>query len=505
MQKNTKPPVAETEQISLAAIREAMRHSDDTVYSEYVINPVCNLRCTAVFIDGMVATDISFEHIFGQLAHNDDLSRLRDGKSAIAAIMRGRIQHGQRKHCATMTDAIAELLFGSVLLVFEGCAEAVAFDSKGFETRAIAEPTNENVLKGSRESFVEVLRVNTSIIRRHIKSRKLKVRQMTVGRRTNTTVAIMYIEGVANKETTRKIIERFESVDTDSLATAGQVEAVLYENGMTLFPQAMYTERADKVVGCLLEGRIGIIIDGLSIAYITPVDFNSFMQAPDDYAHHHVLSSFFRILRYVCMASSLVLPALYVSVTTFHQEMIPTKLVVSIISSKRSAPFPTYMEVLLMLLAFEVLLEAGLRLPKAVGQAVSIVGALVVGQAAIQANILSPGVVIIIAAAGITGFVVPNQDLSNITRMFRIGLVLLATIGGLFTTTVGIVVILYSMCRIEVFGTPFLSPFAGNEGRQMFNDTITRRQWSQKRKRPTNINPEDAVREATPTQKGGGE
>ncbi|MDR0905528.1 MAG: spore germination protein [Oscillospiraceae bacterium] len=500
-----KPHIPDRETVCVSNFRARMTESDDTVYTDYVINRERNLHCTVIFIDGMISSDIAYEHVLQPLLTERGFAAVEDGRGAVEAIMRGRVYHGQRKELDTMTDALAELLFGGLLVVFDDCATAVSFDSKGFEKRGIAEPTNENVLKGSRESFVESLRVNTSIVRRYVRSEDLKVHQLTVGRRTNTSVAVVYIDGIANSETTAKIIKKFEDEDTDGLTTAGQVESVLYENTLTMFPQAMYTERPDKLVGCLLEGRVGIIVDGLSLAYITPIDFHSLMQAPEDYAHHYVLASFFRILRYTCTVASLVLPAFYVAVTTFHQEMIPTKLVVSIISSKRGVPFPTYMEVLLMLLAFEVLLEAGLRLPRAVGQAVSIVGALVVGQAAITANILSPGVVIIIAAAGITGFVVPSQDLSNINRTYRIILVLFATAGGLFATTLGLILIIYGMCEIEIFGTPYLSPSVANEGRQMYSDTILRRNWSGKRERPINIYPEDLIRQAPPKPQNGGE
>ena len=494
MLKNTKFTIPDASAVTVAAFRSRLAQCDDAMYVEYIVNPESGLRCTVIFIDGMIASDLAHEHILKPLTTGAELKSLHDGRAVVDAILRGGLYHGQRKLCETLDDAMTELLFGSVLVVFDDCALAVAFDAKGFEKRAIAEPTNENVLKGSRESFVEIMRVNTSIVRRHIKSEELKVRQLTLGRRTNTSVAVLYMDGIVNAETLNRVIKQLESVEIEGLTTAGQFETLLYGKRFTLFPQAIYTERPDKLAGCLLEGRIGLIIDGLSIAYITPIDLHSLMQAPEDYSHHYVLASFFRILRYICTIASLILPALYVSVTTFHQEMIPTQLVVSIISSKRGAPFPTYMEVLLMLIAFEVLLEAGLRLPRAVGQTVSIVGALVVGQAAIQANILSPGVVIIIAAAGITGFVVPSQDLSNANRLLRIALVLLATIGGLFTTMLGLIAILYSMCTLEIFGTPYLSPLVANDGEQMFADTITRRSWATKSERPSNLHPADITR-----------
>jgi spore germination protein KA len=247
------------------------------------------------------------------------------------------------------------------------------------------------------------------------------------------------------------------------------------------------------------------MIDGMPITYITPIDIHSLLQAAEDYSSHYVISSFFRALRYICAFLSLVLPAAHVSITTFHQEMIPTKLAIAIISSKQGVPFPTYLEVILMLLAFEVLIEAGLRLPQAIAQAVSIVGALVVGQAAIAANILSPGIVIIIAVAGMAGFVVTSQDLSNVLRLLRMLLVLLSIVGGLFTVTAGLIVILYMMCSLEVFGTPYLSPLAGSEGRGMFDDTVFRRAWNKKTYRPSNIKPENIKRQRKTRDSGLGD
>jgi spore germination protein KA len=486
-------PAQDPEEISLDALRQRLNDSADAVFGEITVG---NTRVGVLFIDGLINARVVNDYVLKPLVQESSLADARDEARLIASILAGVTYHGQRKRCDNMTDAISELLSGCALLIFEKSKAAVAFDSKGFDKRGITEPTNENVLKGSKESFIEVLRVNTALIRRRMQTSALKISQMKLGRRTNTAVAVVYLEEVANVNTVALVKQKLMSLDIDGVVSAGQIESVLIDNTRTIFPQTLYTERPDKFCGNILEGRVGVIIDGMPIAYILPVDLNSFIQAPEDYALNSVVSTLFRVMRYVCVFVSLVIPAFYVSITTFHQEMIPTKLAVSIISSKQGVPFPTYMEVLMMLLAFEVLLEAGLRLPRAVGQAVSIVGALVVGQAAIAANILSPGVVIIIAAAGITGFVVPSQDLSNSVRVCRVGLVLLSTVAGLFTTTLGLIVILYHMCSLESLGTPYLSPFTGNDGRQLWNDTIVRKSWTRMKNRPVNIAPQDVKRES---------
>jgi spore germination protein KA len=352
----------------------------------------------------MIASQTVYDYVLKPLTQEPPLKNAKTERELLTLISSGGVYHGQRKVRREMDEAMADLLSGSAVLVFDGEGVAVSFDSKGYEKRGVTEPTNENVLKGSKEAFIESMRVNTSLVRRRIQTDSLKAHQLTIGRRTNTAVTIMFLEGVANPAAVELVKMRLEALDVDGFISAGQIESALSEKRRTVFPQVLYTERVDKFCGNLLEGRVGVITDGIPVAYITPVDLNAFLQAPEDYTQNALASTMFRILRHICAFAALILPAFYVSITAFHQEMVPTKLAVSIISSKQGVPFPTYMEVLLMLLAFEVLLEAGLRLPRSIGQAVSIVGALVVGQAAITANILSPGVVIIIAAAGMIAY-----------------------------------------------------------------------------------------------------
>lgn len=358
------------------------------------------------------------------------------------------------------------------------------------------------MLKGAKESFIEVLRVNTALVRRRIQTSTLIIQEMTLGKRSATSVSVIYISDVANPDTVNEVKQRLSKMPFDSITSSGQLENVLMDNKKTFIPQIVYTERVDKFCSGILEGRIGIMADGLPLAFIVPVDINAFLQAPEDYALNYVSSSVFRLLRHICAFLSLVLPSFYVSITTFHQEMIPTKLAISIIRSKQGVPLPTYLEVLLMLIAFEVLLESGLRLPRAIGQAVSIVGAIVVGEAAITAGILSPGVVIVISTAGITGFVVPNQDLSNVVRLCRFVLVFFSVFAGLFGVIVGLIALLYHLCSLEVFGTPYMSPYAANEGRDILDDTFINIPWNMKKKRPSNIGPVDTTRQQATDMSG---
>jgi spore germination protein KA len=433
------------------------------------------IKLTVAFIDGLADRGQIDTAVLRPLLRDGALRRAPGEAALLRLITTGAAAyHCSRERHDARDGALAALLSGQALLIFDGLRRAISFDVRNFEKRGITEPTSESVLKGSKESFVESLAVNTSLIRRRLQTPELKIECFRLGEHSGTAVAVVYVDGLADGGVIEAVRGRLEGIEVRGIVSAGQIETALTGGGGALFPQILYTERTDKFCGSLLEGRVGVLTDGLPVAYVTPVDFNSLIQAPEDYAFNGLVSSVFRLLRYACVFAALVLPAFYVSVASFHQEMIPTQLVFSIIASKQGVPFPTYIEVLLMLLAFEVLLEAGLRLPQAIGQAVSIVGALVVGQAAISAHMMSPGVVIVISVAGITGFVVPSQELSNTIRIGRIALVFLATAGGLFTVTLGLILTLYHMCTLETFGTAYLSPFVAREGRNMFRDTIVR-------------------------------
>jgi spore germination protein KA len=458
--------------VSGGALRTLLEGSDDIIFTPVAAGADGKIKLTIAFVDGLADRGQINEAVLKPLMRDENMRRCTGERELLRLITGGSAYHCSRELHDTMEGAVEAMLSGQALLVFDGRRTAVAFDVRNYEKRAISEPTNESVIKGSKESFVEALAVNIALIRRRIQIPELKIERFRLGKYTGTSVALVYIEGLADSGVTDAVRENIAGIKAKGIVSAGQIETALTGGHRTFFPQILYTERTDKFCGSIVEGRVGVLADGLPVAYIEPVDFNSLVQAPDDYAFNSLISSVFRLLRYACVFAALILPAFYVSVTSFHQEMIPTQLVSSIISSKQGVPFPTYIEVLFMLLAFEVLLEAGLRLPQTVGQAVSIVGALVVGQAAISAHMMSPGVVIVISVAGITGFVLPSQELSNTIRLGRIILVALATVGGLFTVTLGLTLALYHMCTLVSFGMPYLSPFVARDGKNMFRDTV---------------------------------
>ena len=483
------------QKINSAYFRQKFAENPDVVFNEVIVGSNRDMRLTVASIDGMVSSQVFNDYVLKPLFQEKALGQARGQQEVLDILMLGAVYHCQKKLCDTMSDCMEELLSGSSVVFFEDIGKAAAFDVKGFDKRGISEPSNEGVLKGSKEAFIEAMRTNTALVRRRIQSESLMINTQRVGKRCNSAVSIVYLDGVANPETVAAVKSRLNEVDIDGITSAGQLETFLLGRRNTVFPQLLYTERVDKFCANILEGRVGILIDGLPMAYVCPVDLMAFFQAPEDYAHGYVISSLLRILRFGCAFIALTLPAIYVAMTTFHHEMLPTRLAVTIIGNAMAIPFPTYVEVLMLLVAFEILLEAGLRLPQPIGQSVSIVGGLVVGQAAIFAGVLSPGVIMAVATAGIAGFVLPSQDLSATIRIFRVVLVLLSIVGGLFTTTLGMIFILYRMCTLETFGVPYLSPLAGTNGRGMWNDTVVRAAWDKMQRRPGNISPADVNRQ----------
>jgi spore germination protein KA len=462
--------------------------SSDFIYRELYINGNKLLKISMCCIDGLIDSKSVSDDILKPLLQEPILSQAKSEKDIIDYIEHGTLYYPSELTQDNIDDTINQILNGSVALIFDQEHKAVTFDVKGFEKRSLQEPSDESVVKGAKDSFIEVIRVNTSLVRRKIRNQNLRIRQMEIGQQTLTPVAVCYIEGIADPALVDDLNKRLQAIDVEGVLITAAIEEYIIENKFSAFPQLQYTERPDKFCANLLEGRVGILIDGLPTAFIVPVNINQLMQAPEDYSRNYLVGSLISIIRYLSLIITLVLPGFYIGITTFHQEMIPTDLSISIIASKEGVPFPVFIEIIILLIAFEILLEAGIRMPKPIGQSVSIVGALVVGQAAVQAKLVSPAVVIIVAMAVIAGFIMPNQDLANALRLWRLILTISSAAIGLLGLSFGIIVLTIHLASIDNFGGSYLMPFAANNGQGIIKDSVLRLPMWTMKQRPGCLN-----------------
>jgi len=350
-------------------------------------------------------------------------------------------------------DALAS---GYTTILFEGIDKALLCNTQGFEKRAIEEPPSETVIRGPREGFIDSIGTNISLLRRKVKTPNLWFEQYTLGSLTHTRVAIVYIKGLASEELIQEVRQRVSRIDTDGIMESGYIEEFIEDQPFTVFPLVFRTERPDRVAASLKEGRIAIITDGTPFVLIVPMDNHMLLQAPDDYYEKVPIGSFLRLVRLFAFWISILLPGTYVAVITFHHELIPTQLLLKIASSREGVPFPVVVEVFIMELVFEFLREAGIRLPRAIGPAISIVGALVLGDAAVRAGIVSPIVVMVVSFTAIASFTTPAFSLGIAARLLRFAFIILGGILGLFGIQFGFLALLAHMVSLRSFGLPYM-------------------------------------------------
>lgn len=405
------------------------------------------------------------------------------GKQIDAAILERILTVDEVREAENVAEIFTALSIGDAALLFQGNPRAFLCDAKGFDTREITEPGAEMTIRGPREGFVENLRTNTSLIRRRIRIPHLWIERITIGKLTRTEVAFAYIKGLVAEKTLREIRERLERIKVDGVLESGILEEYISDTPYTLFPLVRRTERADVVTAALLEGRVAVFTDGTPHVLVLPAEISMLLQSPDDHYERSPAGSFIRLLRSTAIVISLVLPGFYVAVINFHQELLPTTLLLRVTAAREGVPFPVIVEVLLMEVLFEVLREAGIRLPAAIGPAISIVGALILGDAAIRAGLVSPAVVIVIALTAIASFATPVFSLAISIRMLRFLFTLAGAVFGLFGVQFILFVIVVHLCSLRSFGIPYMSPVAPFIWGDM-KDNILRTFWWAMQTRP---------------------
>ncbi|GAA3404741.1 spore germination protein [Paenibacillus hodogayensis] len=395
-----------------------------------------------------------------------------------------RIQSGIR----AIRDIARELASGMTVMLVHGEKSAIALDTLGVELRSVEEPASESTVKGPRSGFTESFRNNIALVRYYCPSADLKVEYKEVGTVSELKLAVLSCGGIVNPHLLNEVHRRLAEIPADAVIGTNYIEEWITDNRGTLFPLIESTERPDRVVAALMEGRIAILVQGSPFALIAPFVFLQAFQVSEDYAWNYYISSSIRMLRLLCAVIGMLLPAFYVATVTFHQELVPTPLLQSIASAKEPVPFPAVVESFTMMIAFEIMREAGVRMPKQVGQAVSIVGALILGQAAVQAGIVSPIMVIVAALTGIATFTLPPTAMNYVVRMIQFGMTLFASILGYVGIMVGIIMLMTYLASLRSFGVPYFAPAAPFNLEEL-SDIVVRRPATLNNKRPALFQP----------------
>ncbi|MFX3636579.1 MAG: spore germination protein [Candidatus Pristimantibacillus sp.] len=408
-------------------------------------------------------------------------------------ILNDALYHSQSKLEGQLTNLVEGILRGETVVAVEGLDESFLIATRHIEKRSIEQPATEQVIRGPREGFVEPIGTNLSLIRYRLQSPDLRIQTMEIGRRTNSKVAICYMEGITSPDLVKEVNSRLSKIDIDGALDSGYLEQFIEDNHYSPFPQVQYTERPDKVVANLLEGRVSILIDGSPLALVVPTVFSQFYQTVEDYTERFVLMSWIRLARLIALIFSLVFPAIYVSIISFNPELIPTEFAVAVAGGRAGVPFPAVIEVLIIEISMEVLREATIRLPQQVGGALSIVGVLVIGEAAVSAGFASPITIVIIALTTIGSFATPAYNAALALRLLRFPLIIMAGIFGLYGVMIGLIIIANHLLSLKSFGVPYLSPLVPAEFQGMKDMLIRGPLWWMN-KRPSFLQPMDTTK-----------
>ncbi|WP_018395292.1 spore germination protein [Bacillus sp. 37MA] len=445
---------------NLEDIKRITGNSPDIVIRKINIGYQAKIDAAVLFVKGLVDSRAVDDFFIESMMKSNPLQEKLTLQDMMDLIADKVIPLGQVQSMRNQVEVIDSLMAGNTIILIDGIDEALTVGTQGGEKRSIQEPTTHISIRGSKEGFTETNETNLAMVRRIIKSPDLWVESMTIGQVTKTDVSIMYLKGIAKEDIVQEVRTRLNRIDIDGILESGYVEQLIEDQTMTPFPTIENTERPDMVAGNLLEGRIAIFINGTPFVLLVPALFVEFFQTIEDYGSRFDIANGLRYIRVLAFFISLTGPALYVAATTFHQEMIPTQLVFIIAAQREAVPFPAVVEALIMELTFEILREAGLRLPKAIGSTVSIVGALVIGQAAVQAGIVSPAMVIVVSITAIASFATPAYAMAISARLIRFAFIISAATFGFFGLILAFFLMIVHLCSLRSFGVPYMSPFA---------------------------------------------
>ncbi len=489
MKEKVRTNISKSTKENMAYVRDLFKDTSDMVFREFNCG---NILCALVYIDGMADKILLDDYVVEPLMEMaGEVTDPVELKSRVISV-------SDMREVKTMTDGLAAALSGETLLFIDGYPGAIIIATRSWPNRGVSEPSSETVIRGPREGFTETIRFNTALLRRRIRDVGLKVEASQCGVRSKTDIALVYIDDIVNIEVLKELRRRLKRIDIDAILDSGYIEQFIEDNENTPFPQVQSTERPDVVSAALYEGRVGIIVDGSPFVLIVPAVLVDFFQAPDDYYSSWITGSFVRFLRLIGIMTSLIMPALYVAVTSFHADLIPTKLAYTIAASREGVPFPAYVEVFLMEAALAFLIQAIIKLPKAISSTIGIVGGLIIGQSAVSAGLVSPIMIIILGTTAITTFLIPNYEVTAAFTYFRIMIIILSAVLGLYGIMLGVIFLVIHLTRIKSFGIPYLAPAVDLVWSDM-KDLFVRLPLNRFIKRPEFLKPRNTIRQKEDT------
>lgn len=455
--KNTKIDVSPILKDNREQILNIFSNCSDLIIREIKIanDPTCS--AIIIYLNNMIESSVIEETIIKRLSNKNQEPSFPPNSKEYSKYLLGIMDKDVFQDINKVANSI---LSGKLALFVDGLSEGMTVSVTKPPGRSISEPSVESVIRGPREGFTESISTNIVLIRKKIKSPNLKTESLIIGRETKTDVVITYMDNISNKKIVDEVRKRLKKIDIDGVLGANYIKEYIDDSPLLGFPTMFSSERPDVIAANLLEGRIAILVDGTPVVFTVPAIFFEFFESSEDFYIAYIPATINHWIRYISFILTLTLPAAYIAITSFHQELLPTSLLVTFVKSRAGVPYPALLECLLMLFSFEILREAGTRMPRAVGQAISVVGALVLGQAAVEAGLVSTPMVIMIAITAVSSFTVPHTDMVLAVTFPRFILLLLSGFLGLLGLTCGLIILFLILISIRSFGVPYMAPLA---------------------------------------------
>ncbi|MFC7442384.1 spore germination protein [Laceyella putida] len=470
-------------------IKNVLGDCADLVTRSFTIGE--EIGCAVLFIDELVNKEIVHNFLLRPMINSQE--KQIGAEELWTIVTQSMVEVGETKEADDLKTAVEAILSADTVLFIDGMDKALILGTKGWAARSVSEPRAEAVVRGPREGLSETMCWSLAMIRHRLRDPNFRVKYFTLGKRTKTTVGLLYIEGISDSHIVKKVEDRINEIKVDGVLESGYIEEMIQDQIWTPFPLMQNTERPDSVVAHLLEGKVAILVEGTPHALIAPAVFSQFYYSPEDYYEKYYQTTFLRFIRLISMVSALLLPALYIAFVSFHPEMIPANLAIAMAAGRASVPFTATLEVLLMEISVEILREASIRLPGPIGPTIGIVGALVIGNAVVSAGLVSPAIVIVVGLTTISSYANPSYNAAISIRLLRFLFIILAATFGLYGITLGTMLLILHLVQLRSFGVPYMAPFAPLNLRDL-RDSFVRVPWKWMTRRPAAYRPSDTIR-----------